>query len=67
MKKTFFGLALAAMLLALCMSVQAQQPAKIPRIGFLNANSPSTIAARLEAFRHGLRELGYVEGKNIVD
>jgi putative ABC transport system substrate-binding protein len=46
--------------------VEAQQPAKIPRIGFLSAVSPSTISARLDAFRQGLRELGYVEGKNIV-
>jgi hypothetical protein len=45
---------------------QAQQPAKIPRIGVLVTNSPSTIAARIDAFRQGLRELGYVEGKNIV-
>jgi len=54
------------MLLALPFSARAQQPTKIPRIGFLNATSPSTVAARLEAFRQGLRELGYVEGKNIV-
>jgi putative tryptophan/tyrosine transport system substrate-binding protein len=66
MKKTFFGFALSATLFALCSSAEAQQPTKVPRIGFLNANSPSTIAARLEAFRHGLRELEYVEGKNIV-
>src|SRR6266545_812064 len=45
---------------------QAQQPTKIPRIGYLNATSPSTSPARIEAFRQGLRELGYVEGKNIV-
>jgi putative ABC transport system substrate-binding protein len=45
---------------------QAQQSLKIPRIGFLIAASPSSVSARLEAFRQGLRELGYVEGKNIV-
>jgi putative ABC transport system substrate-binding protein len=45
---------------------EAQQPTKIPRIGFLNAATPSAILARYEAFRRGLRELGYVEGKNIV-
>jgi putative ABC transport system substrate-binding protein len=44
----------------------AQQPTKIARIGFLGVTSPSTIAARVEAFRQGLRELGYVEGKNII-
>ena len=45
---------------------EAQQPAKIARIGFLITSSPSAIAPRLDAFRQGLRELGYVEGKNIV-
>src|SRR2546425_148493 len=45
---------------------QAQQPTKVPRIGFLAATSSSAISARVEAFRQGLRELGYVEGKNIV-
>jgi putative tryptophan/tyrosine transport system substrate-binding protein len=44
----------------------AQQPAKIPRIGYLSAPPLSASAARNEAFRQGLRELGYVEGKNIV-
>jgi ABC-type uncharacterized transport system substrate-binding protein len=44
---------------------QAQQPKKIPRIGFLVATSPSAFSARIEAFRQGLRDLGYVEGKNI--
>src|SRR4030095_11591453 len=45
---------------------EAQQSVKVPRIGFLNAGSPSAIAARLEAFQQGLRELGYVDGKSIV-
>ena len=45
---------------------QAQQPTKIPRIGYLNTTSLSAIAERIAAFRQGLRELGYVEGKNIV-
>jgi ABC-type uncharacterized transport system substrate-binding protein len=44
----------------------AQQPTKIPRIGYLTASTRSTMSARVEAFRQGLRELGYVEGKNIV-
>ena len=66
MKKKIFCLALGALLFALCVSAQAQQSTKIPRIGFLSASSLSANAARTEAFRHGLRELGYVEGKNIV-
>ena len=45
---------------------KAQQPKKVPRIGFLSGVSLSTISARIDAFRQGLRELGYVEGKNIV-
>jgi putative ABC transport system substrate-binding protein len=59
-------LALCAMLLALSFPAEAQQPAKVPRIAFLFAPPASAIAARLEGFRQGLRELGYVEGKNIV-
>jgi putative tryptophan/tyrosine transport system substrate-binding protein len=66
MKETFFGLSLSTMLFALCLPADAQQPSKIPRIGFLGATSPSVELARIEAFRQGLRELGYVEGKNIV-
>jgi putative tryptophan/tyrosine transport system substrate-binding protein len=45
---------------------QAQQPKKVPRIGNLYAGDPSTQSARIEAFRQGLRDLGYIEGKNIV-
>jgi putative ABC transport system substrate-binding protein len=45
---------------------RAQQPGKVPRIGFLAANSPSSSAARVEAFRQGLHQLGYVEGNNIM-
>jgi putative ABC transport system substrate-binding protein len=48
------------------MSAHAQQPTKVPRIGYLATVSRSDIAVRIEAFRQGLRELGYVEGKNIV-
>jgi putative ABC transport system substrate-binding protein len=51
------------MLLALSFPARAQQPKKIPRIGFLSATGPQP---RNEAFREGLRELGYVEGQNIV-
>jgi len=47
-------------------AVKAQQSNKIPRIGYLNAVSSSSVSDRIEAFRQGLRELGYVEGKNIV-
>src|SRR3990172_11263077 len=66
MRKKVFGLALSAMLFELCVRVQEQKPTKIPRIGYLSVVSLSAISARIEAFRQGLRELGYVEGKNIV-
>jgi putative ABC transport system substrate-binding protein len=46
--------------------VEAQQPTKVPRIGFLTVASPAILSARIDAFRQGLRELGYVEGKNIA-
>jgi putative ABC transport system substrate-binding protein len=59
-------LVLSAMLLALSVPAAAQQPQKIPRIGFLAMPALSVIAARVEAFRQGLHELGYVEGQNIV-
>ena len=65
-KKKVTVLTLCAMLLALCVSAKAQQPKKVPRIGFLGGSSASANAGRIEAFRQGLRELGYVEGKNIV-
>src|SRR5258706_10498227 len=45
---------------------QAQQPTKIPRIGFLGGGSAAANAGRLEGFQQGLRELGYVKGKNIA-
>ncbi len=44
---------------------QAQQPTKVARLGFQSAASPAALSARTEAFRQGLRELEYVEGKNI--
>jgi len=45
---------------------RAQQPKKIARVGYLAAVTASADAPRLEAFRQGLRELGYVEGQNII-
>jgi putative ABC transport system substrate-binding protein len=59
---TLLGGAAAAWPLA----ARAQQPAKIARIGFLGATTPAGIESRLERFRAGLRDLAYVEGKNIL-
>jgi len=65
--KHIIGLLVIFVTLAACGAVAtAQQPTKVARIGFLVANFPTTNPARNEAFRQGLRELGYVEGKNIV-
>jgi putative ABC transport system substrate-binding protein len=57
-------LALSVMLFAPCFSVWTQQPSKVPRIGYLGG--PPPLLERREAFRQELRELGYIEGKNIV-
>ena len=66
MKKRVFVAILFAGLFALSFPAEAQQQAKVPRIGYLSGASLSAISARIEALRQGLRELGYVEGKNIV-
>src|SRR5262245_28019976 len=65
MKRKITVFALSAMLVAFCGSVDAQRPEKVPRIGFLSPFSPSATALWLDAFRQGLRDLGWIEGKNI--
>jgi putative tryptophan/tyrosine transport system substrate-binding protein len=66
MRKNLIGLVLCALLFALCVSAEAQQTAKVPRIGYLSSTGSSTPGPDIEAFRQGLRDLGYVEGKNIL-
>jgi len=66
MKIRITVLALIALLFALCSPSQAQQPKKVHRIGYLTVAPLSSNVGRIEAFREGLRELGYVEGQNIV-
>ena len=67
MRKKVIGFALSAVLFALCLPADAQQPSKIPRIGYLTAGGdPRTPGPEVEVFRQGLRDLGYLEGKNIV-
>jgi putative ABC transport system substrate-binding protein len=64
-KTTLLSIVVAVMHLAVGVIAQAQHPKK-PRIGFLIAISAAGFSARTEAFRQGLRDLGYDEGKNIV-
>jgi putative tryptophan/tyrosine transport system substrate-binding protein len=66
MDRRTFILAVGSSLLALPFASQAQTPAKVWRIGMLETTSTTLNAANLEAFRQGLRELGYAEGRNLI-
>ena len=59
-------LLVCALFLTPLRGIQAQQPAKIPRIGYLTGSALSVIRDRTGAFREGLREFGYVDGKTIL-
>lgn len=62
-----FGLSfIAALVVGLCVSVEAQHLKNVRRIGFLGTGSASSTATRVEAFRQELRDLGYGEGKDIA-
>ena len=63
--KVVFWLLITVLLTAVP-TIQAQQAKKLPRVGFLIASSAASQKPRLEAFKRGLRELGYVEGQNIL-
>ena len=66
MNKRVFYVAIVALLFALCVSANAQQPRKIAKIAYLAPSTPAAVAHLIEAFRQGLREHGYVEGKDFV-
>jgi putative ABC transport system substrate-binding protein len=66
MRRRTFAFGLGILFLTTCHLARAQQPTKIARIGYLSAGDPVSRVYRIEAFRQGLRELGYIEGKNIV-
>jgi putative ABC transport system substrate-binding protein len=69
MKKAAPSILIAVVLLAVGVIAWAQQPTKVPRIGFLQARLPPTPTnpdPLAEAFRQGLKDLGYIEGKNIA-
>ena len=65
-KATAPSILLPMILLAVAAIAEAQQPNKVPRIGYLAAGNPNTESARSEAIRLALRELGYIEGHNIA-
>ena len=65
-KVTALSSVIAVILLAVAVTVEAQQPKKVLRIGYLSPGSASGISDRIEAFRQGLRDLGYVVGENII-
>src|SRR5687767_10001552 len=63
----WLGHAVIVFVLVICGAVaQAQQPKKVPRIGYLVSGDPATESARSESIRQALRELGYIEGQNIA-
>jgi putative ABC transport system substrate-binding protein len=66
MKNKIITLALITMLFALCVSAEAQQPKKVPRIGYLSMRDPAGESSRYETIRLALRERGYIEGQNIA-
>ena len=66
MIKKIASRALVAVLMALSFPTEAQQPSKVPKIGFLVVPSRSFLADPMESFRQGLHSLGYVEGKNVL-
>ena len=67
MRKKITVLALCALLCgAFASRPSAQQPKKVPRIGYLSSCDPATESTRSEAIRLALRELGYIEGQNIA-
>ncbi len=64
--KKILCLALCALLLALSLPAEAQQPKKVPRIGYLSSVDPARESTRSEAIRLALRERGYIDGQNIA-
>jgi putative tryptophan/tyrosine transport system substrate-binding protein len=66
MNRKITVLTLCAMLLALCLPAEAQQPKKIARIGLISVLDPASESSRSEALGLALRELGYIEGQNIA-
>jgi putative ABC transport system substrate-binding protein len=66
MERKITGFALCALLFALCVAAEAQQPKKIPRIGYLSSQDPRIESTRSDGILLALRERGHIEGQNIV-
>jgi putative tryptophan/tyrosine transport system substrate-binding protein len=66
MKKAAVPILVAVILLTLAVVTEAQQPKKVPRIGYLAAGDPASESIRSELIRAALRDLGYIEGQNIA-
>ena len=66
MKKAAVPILVAVILLTVVVVAEAQQPKKIPRIGYLASRDPASDSARAEGIRVALRERGYIEGQNIA-
>src|SRR5215831_16054121 len=67
MKNKITVLTLCTMLFAVCLPASAQQPKKVPRIGYVSGSGDlSNPGPLVEAFRQGLRDLGYTDGKNVL-
>ena len=66
MKRKINSLTLFALLFALSFPVEAQQPKKIPLIGYLSSSDPAIASTSSEGIRLALRERGYIEGQNIA-
>ena len=63
--RAFIGTVAGGLLVA-SLAVEAQQAGKVPKVGYLSASSPSVEGHRRKAFSAGLRDLGWVEGRNIL-
>jgi putative ABC transport system substrate-binding protein len=64
--KKLFAILLIVAVVGVDAIAEAQQPTNVPRIGYLSSGTVTALAARIDALRQGLRDLGYVEGKNVV-
>src|SRR5438046_2270832 len=65
-KARVLSILFVVVLLAVAVIAEAQQPSKVPKIGFLVGPSRSFFASRIESFEQGLHSLGYIGGKNIA-